>query len=134
MDDSPLRYALEQTITGLKAQFPTFDQEYAQGFEGGDTRFEHLHWMLDTCLANLAEWPVDKTSRWIGYVQGVLTTRGTITTEDERNRTRPFFHEAYKATGQVIPKTVNPEPAPLCNRPTEYASEFDDWFWSQHDR
>jgi hypothetical protein len=107
IDDKPLRVALEQTLTGLKTQFPTFDQEYAQGFEGDDTCYEHLHWMIDQCIAHLNEWPADKISRWIGYVQGVLTCRGIMDPSKERDRTRPFFHEAYVAMGWKKPETLD---------------------------
>lgn len=44
---------------------------------------------------------------WIlGYVQGVMTARGAMNMDDERDRTRPIFHEAYRKAGLGVPPTV----------------------------
>ncbi|BBA65589.1 hypothetical protein [Xanthomonas phage XacN1] len=40
-------------------------------------------------------YPSDKMHRWLGFVQGVLAARGAISVDEERNYTRPIFHELY---------------------------------------
>jgi len=67
----------------------------------------YLRAMLQHALDNYTIWPADKTSRWIGYVQGVLTARGLLDVTSERERTRKFFHEAYQEMGLDIPPSVN---------------------------
>jgi hypothetical protein len=52
------------------------------------------------------EMPVDKQSRWIGFIQGVLAMRGYISVDGERDQTRALFHEAYTEMGHEIPKSV----------------------------
>jgi len=42
----------------------------------------------------------------LGFVQGVMTVRGMITVNGERDRTRPYFHAAYAAQGREKPPTV----------------------------
>lgn len=42
----------------------------------------------------------------IGYIQGYLKAFGEIDFTEERNRTRPIMHAAYKAAGIVPPTTV----------------------------
>lgn len=113
MSDMPLRVALQQTLTGLATQIPTTDPGYAEGFSGDDTRYEHLHWMINHCLGHLMEWPTDKISRWIGFIQGVATARGIMDSTEERNRTRPIFHKAYEAMGLKKPLTVDRDPKDL---------------------
>jgi hypothetical protein len=69
---------------------------------------EHLLWMCATALENGASWPVDKLSRWLGFIQGVMTTQGWLTVEAEREFSRPLFHAAYQADGRECPPTVAP--------------------------
>lgn len=117
---SPLHEALRLTITGLLDQLPAwvpsgplegFDEDGVPFYEGGMERgrvtsLANLKWMLEHSLENLEAWPVDKTSRWIGFVQGVLAVKSKdFHVSAERDRTRPFFHQAYQAMGLEIPKT-----------------------------
>lgn len=51
--------------------------------------------------------PIDKLSRWLGYIQGVLIERGLTTVQRERDFSRPLFHKAYAKEGIKIPKSVN---------------------------
>ena len=134
MSDLPVRVALQKTLQGLLDMLPSEGAEN-QGtpVEGiAEAQTPHLRWMLNHCLGHFMEWPVDKTSRWIGFVQGVMACRGLLDCNEERDRTRPFFHEAYKATGQAVPKTADPEPR--SDAPTGYATDFDGWFWDQEAR
>lgn len=56
---------------------------------------EHIAWMIDTTLSVEAEkWPIDKLSRWLGFIQAVLVMRGVTTVKRERDLTRPLFTQA----------------------------------------
>lgn len=70
---------------------------------------EHLLWMCQTAIENATSWPVDKLSRWLGFVQGVLTLRGLLTVDGEREFSRPLFHAAYADQGQEAPASVGRE-------------------------
>lgn len=97
--DVPLRTALTATVTGLKAMIP-------EGDDGdGETSLANLRWMTDKCIEEMQNFPPDKTSRWIGFIQGVLATKGLLSVSEERDRTRPFFHEAYVAMGIKPPES-----------------------------
>lgn len=74
----------------------------------GCTR-EHLLWMCETAQAQGSTWPIDKLSRWLGFVQGVLTMNGLLSVETERDFSRPLFHAAYAAQGVSTPPTVGPQ-------------------------
>ncbi len=89
-------------------------QRYADLLEGASdeappcdlmTDTQNLRWMCRTALENIDSFPIDKLSRWLGFVQGVLTMRGMITVNGERDFSRPLFHAAYGNEGTVIPLT-----------------------------
>lgn len=63
----------------------------------------HLRWMCQTALNELACWPDDKSSRWLGLVQGVMAYRGYVIVSEEREHFRLIFHAAYQAQGLVPP-------------------------------
>jgi hypothetical protein len=67
----------------------------------------HEYWLCQTALDKLDEYPIDKLSRWLGYVQGVLCEKGVTTTDKERDFSRPLFHEAYRNEGIDIPPTLD---------------------------
>ena len=96
-----LRIALAQTLTGLFAFIPEDTTDNA-----GPTSLVHLKWMLHEIGRKIDVWPTDKTSRWIGFIQGSLATKGLLDVNAERARTRPIFHQAYAALGLGIPETV----------------------------
>lgn len=98
-----------------------------------DTSFYHLRWMMNRCMENLFTWPLDKISRWIGCVQGVMRCRSVLDFGAERDRTRPIFHEAYKAMGYQVPETTDPTTKTVAN-PLDYHGVTDGWFWNQQDR
>jgi len=51
--------------------------------------------------------PIDKLSRWLGYIQGVLIERKLTTVQIERDFSRPLFHKAYKNENIEIPKSID---------------------------
>ena len=73
-----------------------------------ETALPHLVWMCDAALASLDADPIDKGSRWLGYVQGVLVMRGLVTVGAERDFSRPLFHAAYRAEPHAGPATRAP--------------------------
>lgn len=58
-------------------------------------------------IENYDSLPIDKLSRWLGYIQGVLIERGLTTVQEERDFSRPLFHRAYEQEGIEIPKSVD---------------------------
>lgn len=66
----------------------------------------HLIWMCATAAVQAATWPDDKTSRWLGFVQGVMTVHGLLTVAGERDFSRPLFHAAYAEQGRAAPASV----------------------------
>lgn len=70
------------------------------------TELCHLAWMLDTVRLEVHKWPLDKSGRWIGYVQGVLVEQRKLKVDEERNRTRLSYQVAYAADGLKVPETL----------------------------
>lgn len=62
--------------------------------------------MFDALTWNVKVWPVDKTNRWIGFIQGVLYSKGLIEIDVERGFTRPLFHRYYKENMIDVPESV----------------------------
>lgn len=71
------------------------------------TGLKNARWMCATALEQIDAFPVDKLSRWLGFVQGILTVEGITTVNAERDFSRPLFHAAYAHEGQAIPPTRN---------------------------
>lgn len=69
--------------------------------------YDNILWLMETALDRNQLNPVDKTGRWIGFVQCALIVRRVLDTKTERDQTRALFHAAYEATGQAIPPTLN---------------------------
>ena len=68
---------------------------------------DRLRDMMIVLLENADDWPVDKTNRWLGFIQGVMWTRDLIDIDEERNFTRPLFHAYYEAQGIEKPTSVD---------------------------
>lgn len=82
----------------------------AQLFERYQAMLEpssHLHWLCTTALEHKDTLPIDKLSRWLGFLQGVLHSQGITSSDIERDFSRPLFHEAYRNEGVEIPPTLN---------------------------
>lgn len=64
--------------------------------------------MCEALLEN-PDWPIDKVSRWIGFIQRGLIDAKMTSVDFERDFSRGLFHAAYKAEGIEIPEsfTVN---------------------------
>lgn len=48
--------------------------------------------------------PEDKISRWIGFIQGVMSVKGYISVNEERDFSRPLFHSVYHNSCIPIPE------------------------------
>ena len=66
-----------------------------------------LKGMMVALELHAEDWPADKSSRWIGFVQGVLFSVGLLNVDDEREFTRPLFHEYYCRSGLDIPESID---------------------------
>ncbi len=75
--------------------------------EEGDASLANLIWMCRTALERLESFPPDKTSRWLGFVQGVLAVHGLVRVSEERDFSRPLFHAAYRAGGVTPPSSMH---------------------------
>lgn len=85
------------------------------------TQLNHLLWMCEHLLKNIRDdgrgFATDKYSRWIGYIQGVLVSKGHTTVREERDVTRPWFTNA-NYTRQEKPKVIlTPEEIERLNIP-----------------
>ena len=73
---------------------------------------EHIRWMCQHCIerieANDEAFPVDKYSRWLGFIQGVLVTKNLISVQTERDITRPWFTK--KVTPSIADDYVGVSP------------------------
>lgn len=94
---SCILFSRYQAILDIAADFASAPE--------GCTR-EHLLWMCGTAVTHAAAWPDDKTSRWLGFVQGVMTVQGLLTVAGEREFSRPLFHAAYAEQGRAAPESV----------------------------
>jgi hypothetical protein len=103
----PVRDAQRVVITDLRALIIDNEQAIRDMPLVEEANYENILWMMDTGLRRNEEVPVDKTGRWIGFVQCALIVRRVLDTKTERDQTRALFHAAYEATGQAIPPTLN---------------------------
>lgn len=104
----PIRTACVQVIRTLS--IPEHNDER---YEGDRTSLANLRWMQARLMIEAGTMPIDKMNRWIGFIQGVLTVKGYLDADAERDRTRPIFHEAYAAAGLAIPQTMDRETNPI---------------------
>ncbi|MFG6080454.1 hypothetical protein ACEUZ9_001058 [Paracoccus litorisediminis] len=74
----------------------------------GDSRksLGNLAWMCAEGMDKHDALPIDKLSRWLGFVQGCLAMRGLISVDAERDFSRPLFHAAYCTAGDEPPGTL----------------------------
>lgn len=61
----------------------------------------NLAWMCREGMQ--ADMPEDKSSRWLGFIQGCLAMRGLIDVDTERDISRPIFHSLTR--GMPPPRT-----------------------------
>ena len=71
-----------------------------------DTSVEHLIKMCEAIIEESNQWPDDKTSRWLGYIQGVMCVYNIINVSKERYISRELFHKVYEDNNISIPKSI----------------------------
>lgn len=77
--------------------------EVASRYENWNPSDRDLHAfreeLIKGCLAGM---PIEKANRWLGYIQGVLISRGITTVEEERDWTRPLFRPLDYPETEII--------------------------------
>lgn len=68
---------------------------------------EHINLMLTTIIENSEKWPIDKSSRWLGFAQAKLAQHHVITLDEEREDTRQIFHNIYQESGITVPESID---------------------------
>ena len=68
---------------------------------------EYLKKMCRLAAENSSIWPLDKTSRWLGFIQAMMVVYGRGNVIMYRESTRQLFHDAYKRDGIPIPESVD---------------------------
>lgn len=103
IDYAPAYPATVEVAKGLIPYIEKMPKDFAYG---DDDSPEHLKWMVAEIVSNAGstEFPIDKLSRWLGYIQGILRAHRVLDTTAERDRTRPIFHSAYRIMGIQPPK------------------------------
>jgi hypothetical protein len=107
MSDQPVRDAQAKVMNDLLALMIMREEEIRSAPLVDEANYDNLLFLLENGLKRNNRVPVDKTGRWIGFVQCALIVRGVLDTKAERDQTRALFHAAYQATGQDIPETIN---------------------------
>lgn len=65
---------------------------------------EELEILSRKAIEEINNYPIDKLSRWLGFIQGYIIFTNQSTVDIERNFSRPLFHKAYEYEGLFIPK------------------------------
>lgn len=73
------------------AQFPNAFLDFPPSCQA-----DKLLGLCGEAINNARKYPFDKMNRWLGFVQGVLIAADVLDVDDERNYTRPLFHELYE--------------------------------------
>jgi hypothetical protein len=68
---------------------------------------KHVNLMLTAIIVNGDEWPMDKSSRWLGFIQAKLVQHNIITLDEERKDTREIFHNIYREQGLDVPQSID---------------------------
>ena len=74
-----------------------------------DDQKRHIIGLCETAMMSPHMY-VDKHSRWLGYIQGYLTAYGLLSVLEERNLSRPLYHEAYRHMGLPEPPSLSVAP------------------------
>ena len=68
---------------------------------------EELQRLSLKALEEIHTYPLDKLSRWLGFIQGYVVFTNQTTVEIERNFSRHLSHNAYKYENIKIPPTFS---------------------------
>ena len=86
----------------------TNEEKHYLNIDLGDAKNESqkIYLMLMTIKESAQDWPDDKSSRWLGYCQYFMINNGYTTVKNEREYSRPMFHDAYAKMGIRKPESV----------------------------
>ena len=54
-------------------------------------------------IEEIENYPIDKLSRWLGFIQAYVIFTNQTTIDVERDFSRPLFHKAYQNENIEIP-------------------------------
>lgn len=63
-----------------------------------------LNILAGKALIEIESYPIDKLSRWLGFIQGYVIFTKQTTIRKERDFSRPLFHKAYEKENLIIPE------------------------------
>jgi len=81
MNDQPVRDAQFEVMIGLEALIILNEQRIRAMPLVDSANYDNILWMIQTALDRNHKVPVDKTGRWIGFVQCALIVRGVLDTD-----------------------------------------------------
>lgn len=79
------------------------EQRSAEANDDPRLSLDNLVWLCERARQPDLGLPIDKLSRWLGFVQGCLAMRGLISVDEERDLSRPLLHDAYRKAGERVP-------------------------------
>ena len=65
--------------------------------------------LAQKAILEINNYPIDKLSRWLGFIQGYVIFTKQTTIKNERDFSRELFHNAYKNENIKIPKSFSSE-------------------------
>ena len=68
---------------------------------------EDLKRLSHKAIKEIENYPIDKLSRWLGFVQAYVIFTNQTTVEIERDFSRPLFHNAYENENIKIPPSFS---------------------------
>ena len=68
---------------------------------------EELKNLVLKALEEIHVYPIDKLSRWLGFIQAYVIFTNQTTVDIERDFSRPLFHTAYKNENIKIPSSFS---------------------------
>lgn len=104
---TPVRHATQQILHYYKHLLADHADVPDQFGAYPTLRRAYLAQMVDVAMEHNAHWPIDKTSRWLGFIQAGMVLHGLGTVDAERGHSRHLFHEAYRKEGIDLPPSVS---------------------------
>jgi len=88
-------YSTQKASRDLAKLYKTILEESITSYPNKSTELSHSHliWMCQEVINNHAEWPIHKSNRWIGYVQGVLSALQVVSVDTHRDITRKIVEK-----------------------------------------
>ena len=68
---------------------------------------EGLKRLSHKAIEEIENYPIDKLSRWLGFIQAYVIFTNQTTVDIERDFSRPLFHNAYKNENIKIPSSFS---------------------------